>query len=68
MSVSDRLKYARESLGLTMKEVEGRTGMGQSSLSAFENGVREPSFAHLTKLAELYHRRLCDRAVSPHPK
>lgn len=56
MNLRERLKYARESLGLTMKDVESKTGVGQSSLSAFENGGREPSFAHLTKLAAVYHR------------
>jgi Zn-dependent peptidase ImmA (M78 family) len=36
--------------------VKERTGIGESSLSEFENDKREPSLSQLQKLAELYQR------------
>ena len=58
MSLSDRLRYAREKSALTGSQVRERTGIGESSLSEFENGKREPSLAHLQRLAQVYRRSL----------
>jgi Zn-dependent peptidase ImmA (M78 family)/transcriptional regulator with XRE-family HTH domain len=58
MSLSDRLRYARERTGLTGSQVRERTGIGDSSLSEFENDKREPSLAQLQKLARVYRRPL----------
>lgn len=41
-----------------MKEVDSRTGIGESSLSEFENGKREPRLAQLQRLAEVYRRSI----------
>lgn len=56
MLLGDRLKYARDRSGLTLAEVAERTGVGQSSLSEFENGKREPRMAQLQALARAYRR------------
>lgn len=55
-TIGQRLKYARETAGLTLQQVHQRTGLGSSSLSEWENDVREPSFSQLSKLAVVYHR------------
>lgn len=56
MSLIERLKYARNSLNLTLNVVEGLTGIGISTLSDFENGKREPKLGQLKKLADAYRR------------
>ena len=56
MPVPERLKYARLRAGLSGTQVRERTGIGESSLSEFENGKREPSLSQLQKLADLYRR------------
>ena len=56
MALHDRLRHARKSTGLTLEQVAGRVGMSVPSLSAYETGQREPSFAQLAKLAKVYHR------------
>ncbi len=58
MPVHDRLKYARQKVGLSGGQVKERIGIGESSLSEFENGKREPSLSQLQKLAELYRRSI----------
>jgi Zn-dependent peptidase ImmA (M78 family)/DNA-binding XRE family transcriptional regulator len=69
MDVSGRLKYARERVKLTLSEVKAQTGIGESSLSEFENGKREPSLGQLHALASAYKRTLSffleETAVSP---
>ena len=56
MPIHDRLKYARQRAGLSGPQVKDRAGIGESSLSEFENGRREPSLSQLQKLAEVYRR------------
>lgn len=56
MPIHDRLKYARVRANLSGPQVKDRTGIGESSLSEFENGKREPSLSQLQKLAESYRR------------
>jgi transcriptional regulator with XRE-family HTH domain len=58
MNVSDRLKCVRESLKMTLAEAKTQTGIGESSLSDFENGKREPSLTQLHTLANAYKRTL----------
>jgi transcriptional regulator with XRE-family HTH domain/predicted HTH domain antitoxin len=55
-NIGDRLKDARRRAGLTLDQVENRTGIGRSSLSDFENGKREPRISQLKLLADAYHR------------
>ncbi|MDP7016041.1 MAG: XRE family transcriptional regulator [Pirellulaceae bacterium] len=56
MAIHDRLKYARQAMNLTLAEVEGRTEIGTSTLSEFENGKREPRLPQLKELADVYRR------------
>jgi Zn-dependent peptidase ImmA (M78 family)/DNA-binding XRE family transcriptional regulator len=56
MGLSDRLRHARNSLGLTLAVVEERTKIGTSTLSDFENEKREPKLTQLKKLADTYGR------------
>lgn len=56
MPLGSRLKFARESMGLTLKQVEIDTGLGFSSISAWENDGREPSLSQLAALSKVYRR------------
>jgi transcriptional regulator with XRE-family HTH domain len=56
MALHERLRHARKRVGLTLEQVAERTGVSVPSLSAYENGHREPSFAQLAKLAKVYRR------------
>jgi len=58
MEIGKRLKIAREAIGYTQKKVEEQTGIGESSLSDYENNKREPRFSELSRLAELYKRTM----------
>lgn len=58
MGIAERLRYARRRAGLTGPQVRQRTGIGESSLSEFETGKREPSLSQLQKLASVYRRSL----------
>jgi XRE family transcriptional regulator, fatty acid utilization regulator len=58
MNIGERLRYARERVCLTGVQVRERTGIGESSLSEFENGKREPSLGQLRSLAQIYSRTI----------
>jgi len=58
MEIGKRLKIARDSIGYTLEKASQQSGIGQSSLSEFENDRREPKFSHLSKLAEVYKRTI----------
>jgi len=56
LRIGQRLKVARERAGLSQAEVCRRTGLGESTLSEFENDRRAPSLAQLDTLAKSYSR------------
>jgi Zn-dependent peptidase ImmA (M78 family)/transcriptional regulator with XRE-family HTH domain len=56
--IGERLKYARQRTGLTLRQVVERTGIGESSLSEYENDKREPRLSQLQALAEAYRRSI----------
>lgn len=58
MNIGQRLKIARETIGYTQKKVSELTGLGESSISEFENNEREPKFSQLSKLADVYKRSI----------
>ncbi len=58
MDLGQRLKSARNKLNLTIAEVSARTAIGDSSLSEFENGRREPKISQLAQLGEVYRQPL----------
>ena len=58
MSVDQRLRHAREKVGLSLRQVAERTGIGQSSLCEYESGKRAPRLSQLQALASLYRRSM----------
>jgi len=56
MSIGERLRYARERIGLTLSKVAEKVDIGVSSISEFENSKREPSMRQLQALSKLYRR------------
>ncbi|NUN49033.1 MAG: ImmA/IrrE family metallo-endopeptidase [Candidatus Brocadiae bacterium] len=56
MPLPERLRWAREQTGLTQAEASLRSGIGESSISEFEGGRREPSLSQLESLARALHR------------
>lgn len=58
MPLNTKLEFARNRARLTQRDVAQRVGIGESSLSEFEQGKRAPSIAQLQKLAEFYHRSI----------
>ena len=56
MGFPERLKKARTALGYTLGAVATATGIGESTLSEFENGKREPRIPQLKVLADTYQR------------
>jgi XRE family transcriptional regulator, fatty acid utilization regulator len=56
MNIGERLRHARERARLTGAQIRERTDIGESSLSEFENGKREPSLSQLRALARAYGR------------
>lgn len=58
MDIGRRLKIARETIGYTQKRASEESQIGESSISAFENSEREPKFSQLSKLAEVYRKKV----------
>lgn len=55
MGLGDQLRYARESRGLTLRDVEKQTGISNPVLSQYEGGkVKQPSFQAVMKLCKVY--------------
>lgn len=52
MAFGDRLKLIRKTKGLTQEQLEQSSGISQSTLSSWENGVNDPSWSQVVKLAE----------------
>ncbi len=58
MNIGKKLEFARKAIGYTQEKVFGLTGIGKSSLSAYENNDREPRFSDLSRLAEVYRKSI----------
>jgi DNA-binding XRE family transcriptional regulator len=56
--VSQRIKEAREAVGMTQEALEQATGLPQSHISRLENGVHSPSSATLEKIAKATNKPL----------
>jgi XRE family transcriptional regulator, fatty acid utilization regulator len=54
--LAEKLRYARDRMGLKGHQIESATGIGTSSLSEFEKGKRMPSLSQLVSLARVYNR------------
>ena len=68
----DYLKSLRLKQGLTLREVEAKTGVSNAYISQLETGkVKQPSPSNLYKLADLYqvtYEELMEKAGYPVPK
>jgi Zn-dependent peptidase ImmA (M78 family)/DNA-binding XRE family transcriptional regulator len=51
IGIGQRLRERREWLKLTLTDLSGKSGVGVSSISEFENEKREPTLSQLKKLA-----------------
>ena len=51
MSLGDKVRYAREQLGLTTQILAERAGVSQPYISEIENGNKNPSAKTIMKLA-----------------
>ena len=47
MNIGNRLKIARKTIGYNLEKASEKSGIGQSSISEFENGKREPHIINL---------------------
>ncbi|MFQ5893022.1 MAG: helix-turn-helix domain-containing protein [Nitrospinota bacterium] len=68
--IGHRLRMVRLARGLTLRQVEGATGIGVSHLSQIENDLRNVNVAKLEALAACYGCALADffpRAGEPEP-
>lgn len=55
MPLAGRLKFAREASGLSLREVETKTGINSGLLCRYETGHKKnPSFEIIMKLCKLY--------------
>lgn len=57
-AVGQRLRTARETLGLTQEDVAGALGIQRTSVIAMESGKRSVSALELRRLARLYRRNV----------
>jgi Zn-dependent peptidase ImmA (M78 family)/transcriptional regulator with XRE-family HTH domain len=57
MTFGSRLKWARESAGLTQKQLSDATQIGESSISEYENDGRDPSALQMVRIGEVLKRR-----------
>ena len=56
MNIGHKLRVAREGSGYTLRQVSAQAEVGESTLSDLENSKREPKFAQLSRLADIYKR------------
>jgi Zn-dependent peptidase ImmA (M78 family)/transcriptional regulator with XRE-family HTH domain len=54
----DVLRWARETVGVTLSDAAKRAGVSEARLQAWESGEGEPTVAKLRALAKLYQRPL----------
>lgn len=53
--VINTLKYYREKLGATQKEIESRTGVGNRHWPYYENGTHEPKVSLAQRMAAVFN-------------
>jgi DNA-binding transcriptional MerR regulator/mannose-6-phosphate isomerase-like protein (cupin superfamily) len=67
--IPQRLRALRNQLGLTVRQVAGRTGLSASYVSSVENGYTRPSVAGLMKLSQAYGKNILSfYGPSPEPR
>jgi len=55
MNLAERLKFFRESLGLTQEEFAKKLNTTQAVISNYERGARVPTADFLNRLTEIFH-------------
>lgn len=63
MKIDGWVRAAREGKGLTQEQLGAALGVSKSNISAWENGLHEPSYTQMRKIAELTRRPLPDGAM-----
>jgi len=58
VDIGKRLKIARNAIGYTLERSSQESRIGQSSINEFENNKREPKFSQLSKLADVYKKKI----------
>lgn len=58
MNIGKRLKIARNAIGYTLEKASQESHIGQSSINEFEHNKREPKFSQLSKLADVYKKKI----------
>ena len=54
----DHLRSKRKKLGLSMREMERRSGVSNAFLSQVEKGTRNPTIKYLIKIADVYKENI----------
>ena len=55
LTMGTKIKDLREKLGMTQTELANRLGLSKSVISAYEKGIRNPSFKILPLLAQTFN-------------
>ena len=55
MFLNEKLVELRENMGLTQEELAKKIHVGRSTISGYENGTSQPSYAVLVQLADFFH-------------
>ena len=55
LSMGTKIKDLREKAGMTQTELADRLGLSKSVISAYEKGIRNPSFKVLPLLAQTFN-------------
>lgn len=55
LSMGTKIKILREKAGMTQTELANRLGLSKSVISAYEKGIRNPSFKILPLLAQTFN-------------
>jgi len=55
MSIGERLRYLRESIGLSQGDLAKTLNIARTTYSGYENDIREPDFQFIIKVADFYN-------------
>ena len=55
LSMGTKIKDLREKAGMTQTELADKLGLSKSVISAYEKGIRNPSFKVLPLLAQIFN-------------
>lgn len=58
MNIGERLRIARKAIGYTLEKASQLSGICTTSIHAFEHNTREPKFSQLSKLADIYKKKI----------